>query len=63
METDACSLLMLCVRQIADEDVPRAQGAQTPCGDLSGREVQKGGDMCVWTADSFCSTVGTNTTL
>ena len=63
METDACSLLMMHVRQIADEDVPRAQGAQTLCGDLSGREVQKGGDVCVWTADSFCSTEGTNTTL
>lgn len=32
-------------------------------GDLNGKEVQEGGDMCVCSADSFCCTVETNTTL
>ena len=31
------------------------------CGDLNGKEVQKGGDRCICTADSFCCTVETNT--
>ena len=39
---------------------PRAQGMRTLCGDLNGGEVQKGGDICVRTADSFCSIVETN---
>ena len=30
------------------------------CGDLNGKEVQKGGDTCIWTADSFCCTAETN---
>ena len=33
------------------------------CGNLNGKEVQKGGDICVCMADSFCCTVGANTTL
>ena len=32
-------------------------------GDVNGKEVQKGGDVCVRTADSFCCTAKTNTTL
>ena len=30
---------------------------------LNGKEVQKGGDICVCMADSFCCTAETNTTL
>ena len=33
------------------------------CGDLNGKEIQKRGDMCIHTADSFHCTVETNTTL
>ena len=33
------------------------------CGDLDGKEVQKGGDICIHMADSFFCTVKTNTTL
>ena len=33
------------------------------CGNLNGKEVQKGGDTCICMADSFCCTVGANTTL
>ena len=33
------------------------------CGDLNGKEVQKGGDIYVYMADSFCCTAETNTTL
>ena len=33
------------------------------CGDLNGNKVQKGGDICICMADSFCCTVETNTTL
>ena len=29
----------------------------------NGKEVQKGGDICICMADSFCCTVETNTTL
>ena len=32
-------------------------------GDLNEKEVQKGGDMCICMADSFCCRVETNTTL
>ena len=32
------------------------------CGDLNGKEVQRGGDRRINMADSFCCTVGTNTT-
>ena len=33
------------------------------CGGLSGKEIQKRGDICVCRADSPCCTVETNTTL
>ena len=33
------------------------------CGDLNRREIQKGGDICVCMADSFCYTVEANTPL
>ena len=33
------------------------------CGDLNGKEIQKRGDMCIHTDDSFHCTVETNTTL
>lgn len=33
------------------------------CGDPNGKEIQKRGDLCIRTADSFCCTVETNTTL
>ena len=33
------------------------------CGDLNGKEVQKGVDICICMADSFCCTVESNTTL
>ena len=62
VEMDTCTLLTLCTRQMA-EDAPRAQGTRMPRGDLNGREVQKGVDVCVRMADPFCSTVETNTTL
>ena len=43
------------------------QGCSPLCGvyfcDLNGKEVQKGGDMCVCVADSFCCAVQANTTL
>ena len=30
------------------------------CGDLNGKQVQKGGDICVYISDSFFCTVETN---
>ena len=33
------------------------------CGVISGREIQKGGDICICMADSLCCTVEINTTL
>ena len=32
-------------------------------GDLNGKEVQKGEDICIYVADSLCCTVEANTTL
>ena len=32
-------------------------------GNLNGKEIQKRGDICTGTADSFCSMVETDTTL
>ena len=41
-----------------------AQGTHlVHCGDLNGREVQKGGDICMCTADTFCCAVEADTTL
>ena len=31
------------------------------CGDLNGKEVQKGGDICIHIADLLCCNVETNT--
>ena len=33
------------------------------CGDLNEKEVQKGGDVCICVADSFCCTVEAQTML
>ena len=33
------------------------------CGNLNGREVQKGEDICMCMANSFCCAVEANTTL
>ena len=33
------------------------------CGDLNGKEVQTGEDLCICMADSFCCAVETDTTL
>ena len=33
------------------------------CGDLNGKEVQKGMDTCMYVVDSFCYTVEANTKL
>ena len=33
------------------------------CGDLNGKEIQKGEDICIYTDDSFCCTLETNTAL
>ena len=30
------------------------------CGDLNGKEIQKGGDICMHIADSLCYTEETN---
>ena len=34
----------------------------TLCGDLNGKEIQKTGDICIGTADSFCYTMETDKT-
>ena len=33
------------------------------CGELSGKEIEKGGDTCEHSADSLCRVVETNTAL
>ena len=33
------------------------------CGDINGKEIQKGGDICIHIADSLCCTVEGNTIL
>ena len=43
------------------------QGCSPLCGvyfcDLNGKEVQKGGDICICKADSLCYTIETNSEL
>ena len=63
---DTYTLLILCIKQITNEYLLCSTGNSTfiylffgilllmYCGDLSGKEIQKGEDTCICRADSFC---------
>ena len=61
--TDICTLLILCINQITNEDLLYSTGNSVLCGDLNGKEIQKRGDICIRIADSLCCTAETNTIL
>ena len=46
-----------------DGNILYSTGNSMHCGNLNGREVQKGGAVCMCMADSFCCAVEANTTL
>ena len=61
-----CEKNLYCIkilRFVTTENMPYSTGNSTYikfCGDPTGKEVPKGGDMCISMADSFCYTVETN---
>ena len=58
------ALLVPCIKQITNENLLYTPGIYSVlCGDLNGKEVQKGGDACVCVAESLCWTAVTNTML
>ena len=67
--TDICTLP--CVKQMASGKLPHRHRelSSAPCDDLrdeagvGGRKAQEGGYVCILTADSYCCTAETNTTL
>ena len=60
---DTYTLLILCIKQITNENLPYSTGYSMLCGDLNGKEIQKGGDKCKCIADSLCCKAETYTTL
>ena len=52
---DIYALLIICIRWITNETLLYSSGNSTQCsvGDLNGKEIQKIGDICMRTADSF----------
>ena len=62
---DMYALLMLCMKQVTNENLLHSTGSSTQClcGDLNGKEIQKGGNICICIADSLGCTAETNTTL
>ena len=64
IEIDIYTLLILCIKQITNEPtVQHRELYSVLCGDLNGKEIQKGGDICIRIADSLCRTAETNTKL
>ena len=57
---DIYMLLILCIKYITNENMLYSRELYSVlCGDLNGKEIQKGGDMYICMAGSFCSTVET----
>ena len=61
--SDTYTLLILHTKYTTDGDILYIPGNSTHCDDLNGREIQKGGDICMCRTDSFCYAVGANITL
>ena len=54
-------LLLLCIKLITYENLLYGTGNSIVlCGDLNGKEIQKGGTICKHKADSLCCIVETN---
>ena len=55
---------LLCIKEITNENLLEHRELYSVlCGDLSRKEIQKTGAVCIRMAGSVCSTVETNTTL
>ena len=53
----------MCIKQMTNEDLLYSRDLSSMlCGDLAGKEIQGGGDICLYVADSICGTAETNTT-
>ena len=57
---DTYTLLILCIKQITNKNILCSTGNSTGCGDPNGKEIQKGGAICICMADSLCCTVDSN---
>ena len=61
--------ILPCVKQIASGKLLYSTGSSVWCsvmterGGMVGRDVQEGGDICIYVADSLHCTAETNTTL
>lgn len=55
----------LFIKKITNEKLLYSTGnsTQCSCGDLNGTKIQKSGDTCIHTVDSFCCPAENNTTL
>ena len=55
VDIDIYTLLLLCIKQITDENLLYSTGNSYQCyvGDLNGQEIQKRGDVCIHIADYF----------
>ena len=55
---------LLCIKQVTNENLLHSTGNYSMLrSDLNGKEIQKGGNICVHITDSLCRTAETNTTL
>ena len=57
------TLLILCIKQITNENLPHRELYSMLCGNLNEKEIQKRGDICKQRVHSFSFTVEINTTL
>ena len=48
------TLLILCAKQMTNENLPCCTGNWVLCGDLNGKEIQKRRDIWIHTADTLC---------
>lgn len=51
------------MKQITDENLQHGELYSMLCGDVNGKEIQKGGDICTRAAESLCYTAEIDTTL
>ena len=45
---DTCTVLILCIKSITNENLLYGTGNSMHCGDLKGKEIPKGGDIYVY---------------
>ena len=57
------AILILCIKQVTNENQQHRELYLMHCEDLNGKKVQKGGNICICVTDPLCYTVEANTTL